>query len=127
MLAALDLQEDKETPEECIIDLLVSTRTMLDTLRFLCAPEISDDLQLERITSDLEQISNTSEITPRNSVVGNIGRAINDSHILGSSFQAILENKSNFKNEGKSTGRPPETCEARNNQWGGSGQVFRGG
>ena len=31
----LDLQDDTETPEECIIDLLVSTRTMLDTLRFL--------------------------------------------------------------------------------------------
>ena len=29
-----------------------------------------------------------------------IGRAINDSHILDSSFQAILENKSNFKNDG---------------------------
>ena len=33
-------------------------------------------------------------------MVGNIGRAINDSHILGSSFQEILENKSNFKNNG---------------------------
>ena len=78
----------------------MSTRTVLDTLRFLCAPEISDDLQLERIISDMEQISNTSEITHRNSVVGNIGSAINDCHIWGSSFQAILENKSNFKNDG---------------------------
>ena len=75
MLAALDLQHDTETPKESIIDLLVSTRTVLDTLRFLCAPEISDDLQLERIISDLEQISNPSEITHRNSVLGNIGRA----------------------------------------------------
>ena len=66
----------------------------------LCAPEISDDVQLERIISDMEQISNTSGITHRNSVVGNIGRAINDCHILESSFQAILENKSNFELDG---------------------------
>ena len=36
-------------------------------------------------------------------MVSNIGRAINDSHILRSSFQAILENKSNFKNDGPKT------------------------
>ena len=100
MLAALDLQVDAETPEECVIDLLVSTRTVLDTLRFLCAPEIGDDLHLEPTTSNLEEISSTSEITHRNSVVGNNGCAIDDSHILDSSFQSILENKSNFKNDG---------------------------
>ena len=74
---------------------------MLDTLRFLCAPEISDDLQLERTISDLEQIASISEITHRDSVVGNIGRASNDRHLWGSSFQAILENKSSFKNDGQ--------------------------
>ena len=95
MLAALDLQDDTETPEECIIDLLVSTRTELDTLRLLCAPKISDDLQLER----------SSELIP-----GDLGE-----HVQLQERWA------------KNTGRGPESCEARDNQWSGSGQVFRGG